>query len=269
MQDKLAVQMYTVRDFTKTATEFAQALEKISVIGYRAVQLSAVGAMSGENPEVSPQQAQKMLDDNGLKCIATHRGWNDLANNTQKEIEFHQILGCDYTAIGGIPGDYGKDSADGYKRFVHDALPVIEKLKAGGLRWGYHNHAYEFARISEIGANYAKGKVPQTLYDILIEEGGPDFLLEMDVYWVEHSGTNPERVIERCQGRLPVIHIKDKEMNGNEPVMAPIGEGNLDWAHLIPALDAAGVQWYCIEQDVCRRDPFDCLKSSFEFLRQQ
>lgn len=269
MQAKLAVQMYTVRDFTKTAADFAASLEKISAIGYPAVQLSAVGAMGGETPEVSPEQARRLLDDNGLKCIATHRGWGELVNNTQKEIDFHQTLGCNYTAIGSIPAEYGKEGADGYRRFVQDAALVLEKLKAGGVRWGYHNHAFEFARTSEIGANYAKDAVPTTLYDIFIEEGGANFLLEMDVYWVEHSGTNPERIIERCHGRLPVIHIKDKEMNGNEPVMAPIGEGNLDWAHLIPALEAAGVEWYAIEQDVCRRDPFDCLKSSFEFLKEQ
>ena len=268
IESKLAVQMYTIRDFTKTAKDLAESLAKISAMGYRAVQLSAVGAMGGESPEVSPEQAKKLLDDNNLKCIATHRSWDDLANNTQKELDFHQTLGCDYTAIGGIPGDYGKEGAAGYKRFVDDAMPVIEKLKAGGLRWGYHNHAYEFARTSAIGDNYAKGAPSKTLYDIFVE-AAPDFLLEMDVYWVEHSGTNPQRVIERCQGRLPVIHIKDKEMDGNNPVMAPIGEGNFDWAHLIPALENAGVEWYAIEQDTCRRDPFDCLKSSFEFLKVQ
>jgi sugar phosphate isomerase/epimerase len=37
---------------------------------------------------------------------------------------------------------------------------------------------------------------------------------------------------------VPVIHIKDKEMAGNDPVMAPIGEGNLDWDSLIPACEA-------------------------------
>ncbi len=268
IEAKLAVQMYTIRDFTKTAKELAESLEKISAMGYSAVQLSAVGAMGGENPEVSPEQAKKWLDDNGLKCIATHRGWGDLANNMQAELDFHQTLDCDYTAIGGIPGDYAKDGAAGYQRFVDEAMPVIEKLKAGGLRWGYHNHAYEFARTSEIGANYAKGQSPATLYDIFVA-AGPDFLLEMDVYWVEHSGTNPVSLIERCHGRLPVIHIKDKEMDGNNPVMAPIGEGNLDWANLIPALENAGVEWYCIEQDTCRRDPFDCLKSSFEYLKVQ
>ena len=55
-----------------------------------------------------------------------------------------------------------------------------------------------------------------------------------------------------------------------EPVMAPIGEGNLPWAEsILPACRKAGVRWYAVEQDVCRRDPFDCLRASFDFLSAQ
>ena len=39
---KLAVQMYTVRDFTKTRADFEESLKKIKALGYPAVQLSAV-----------------------------------------------------------------------------------------------------------------------------------------------------------------------------------------------------------------------------------
>ncbi|MBW3623372.1 MAG: sugar phosphate isomerase/epimerase [Armatimonadetes bacterium] len=260
MKSQLAVQMYTVRDHTKTAADLAQTLEKIRDIGYPAVQLSAVGAMGGENPEVSPEQARRMLDDNGLQCIATHRSWDELAGKTQQEIDFHRTLGCDFTAIGSLPSSYQKDGAEGYRRFVHDAGPVIERLKAAGIRFGYHNHAFEFERV-ENGEGDAR-----TLFDILIEEGGPDFNLELDLYWIAHAGVNPERIVERCRGRVPVIHVKDKEVAGKDSVMAPAGEGNLDWEHLLPACDAAGVEWYAVEQDTCRRDPFDCLRSSFEFL---
>jgi sugar phosphate isomerase/epimerase len=254
--------MYTVRDYTRTEAELAQALAKFQEIGYPAVQLSAVGAMSGDSPEVSAEQARRMLDDHGLKCAATHRNWDDLAAKTEKEIEFHQILGCDFVAIGGIPGPYREKGAEGFAAFARDAAPVIARLKAAGIRFGYHNHAFEFER-----AEYRDG-APYTRFDIFIDQGGPDFNLELDLYWVAHAGVNPERIIERCRGRMPVIHVKDKEMAGNEPVMAPIGEGNLDWSHLLPACASAGTEWYCVEQDTCRRDPFDCLKSSFEFLRR-
>jgi sugar phosphate isomerase/epimerase len=255
--------MYTVRDFTKTASDLAQTLAKIQEIGYPAVQLSAVNAMAGDAPEVSAEQARRMLDDHGLKCVATHRSWEGLAQHTDQEIEFHRTLDCDFTAIGGIPSPYREQGAAGYEAFVKDAAPVIARLKEAGIRFGYHNHAFEFER-----AGFKDGD-PVTRFDTFIERGGPDFLLELDLYWVDHAGVNPERIVERCRGRMPVIHIKDKEMAGNDPVMAPIGEGNLDWDHLLAACQASGVEWYAVEQDTCRRDPFDCLKSSFEFLSRK
>lgn len=260
MKNQLAVQMYTIRDFLKTAPDLAESLAKIREIGYPAVQLSAVGAMNGENPEVDAKQARQMLDDNGLKCIATHRNWDDLVNKTDAEIEFHHILGCDFTAIGSIPKPYSEAGAQGYADFVRDAEPVIARLKAGGVRFGYHNHAFEFERTG-----YRDGQ-PVTRFDTFIEQGSPDFLLELDLYWVGHAGVNPERIVERSAGRMPVIHIKDKEVVNNEPRMAPIGEGNLDWKNLLPACQKSGVEWIAVEQDNCYRDPFDCLKSSFEFL---
>lgn len=256
--NQLAAQLYTVRDFTKTAAGFAEALHKISAIGYRAVQVSGVAALAGETPALSAADARRLLDDAGLACIATHRSWDDLRDRTAQEIEFHRALGCDFTAVGSLPGEYQSRGAEGYAAFVRDALPVIARLKDAGIRFGYHNHAFEFARAE----NSAK-----TLFETFVEQGGPDFHLEIDVYWAAHAGGNPERLMEQCRGRVPVIHVKDKEMAGQEAVMAPVGEGNLDWAHLLPACAAAGTQWYAVEQDHCRRDPFDCLRSSFEFLR--
>ena len=139
--------MYTVRDFTARADGFARTLRAISDIGYEAVQLSAVGAMNGETPEVGALQARQMLDDCGLKCIATHRNWDDLAMRTDAEIEFHNTLGCSFAAIGGIPARYGDRGAEGYREFILDAAPVIATLKTAGISFGYHNHSHEFQRV--------------------------------------------------------------------------------------------------------------------------
>ena len=160
------------------------------------------------------------------------------------------------------PRPIRKRARQGYKRWIADAAPVIEKLKAGGVRFGYHNHAFELERV-----DYQNGQ-PRTLLDLIIDCGNPDMLLELDLYWLAHGGANPQRIVERCAGRMPVIHIKDKEMIGQEPRMAPIGEGNMDWPHLIPACIEAGVEWIAIEQDNCYRDGFDCLKSSYDYLKK-
>lgn len=261
MATQIAAQMFTVREHTKTAADFAASLKKIADIGYPAVQLSAVGAMNGETPEVDAALAGRMLADHGLTCIATHRSWDQLRDATEKEIEFHKLIGCNFAAIGGIPRTY-ECSLAGYRQFVQDAIPVIEKLKAAGIQFGHHNHSTEF---------YKPAGQDQTLEDILIDEAPADLMLELDLYWIEHAGLNCANILKRVAGRVPVIHIKDKEVveGKNETRMAPIGEGNLEWDRILAACRTAGVQWYAVEQDQCSRDPFDCLKSSFNFLRSK
>ena len=257
MASALAVQMFTLRDFTKTERDFTAALARCRAIGYEAVQLSAVGCMGGERPEVSASRARQLLDEHGLRCVATHRGWEALLGPTAAEIEFHRALGCGYVAVGGLPGSYHEAGADGYRRFIREAQTVLPKLRAAGLTFGYHNHAHEFVRI-------APG--PRTCYDLLIDEGGNLLTLELDTFWAMHAGADPVALLRRLHGRVPVVHFKDKEVVAEGPVMAPIGEGNLNWDAIIAACRAAGTQWYCVEQDTCRRDPFDCLRASFEFL---
>lgn len=261
MSTQIALQMYTLRDYTKTAQDFAHTLERVHHIGYEAVQLSAVGAMDGEKPQVTATEARKLLDANGIHCAATHRDWKSLSQNTSHEIDFHHALGCNFTAIGSLPGEYSKAGAEGFRRFIADSAPILARLKAAGIRWGYHNHAQEFERF---------GLPQQTLFDIFIEEGGADFTLEIDVFWAVHAGVNPERLFERLKNRVILIHAKDKEVTPKDgPVMSPVGEGNIDWDGILKACRAANVEWYAVEQDVCRRDPFDCVRSSYTFLRSK
>lgn len=256
---KLAVQMYTIRDFTKTVDDLKASIEKIAKMGYTGVQVSAVGCLN--DGLISASEIKSILDDNGVKCVATHRNLVDLLNKTDEEIQLHKDLGCDYVAFGGMFGNepYPQTVA-GYRKFLADSKDAIAKFKAAGIKFGHHNHAHEFLRPELDGPR---------LYDVLIDEGDDDLMIEADLFWVWHGGESPIKHIKRCPNRLDVIHLKDKafytdEKNPNG--IAPIGEGNMPWDEIIPACEKMGVQWYCIEHDVCPRDPFDCLESSFKYL---
>ena len=250
---RLAAQMYTLRDLTGTVAGLDSALERVAAMGYAGVQLSAVGAWDAGLIDAAGLRA--MLDRHGLSCCATHRPLARLLDDSAEEIAIHQTLGCDYVAVGSIAREYGMEPSS-YARFLDDARPMIAKLKEAGIRFGYHNHALEFRRR---GYDH---------YDRLLEE--PDLQLEIDVYWVAVAGLSPSDLLERAAGRIAAVHLKDLEVLGWEaPTFAPVGEGNLDWDAILAACREGGTEWGIVEQDVCRRDPFECLASSYGFLRDR
>lgn len=245
----IAAQLYTLRDFTKTPADIAKTLKKVREIGYEAVQLSALGP-------IEPAELKKMLDGEGLEVCATHIAFNRMRDETQAVIDEHQLLGCKYPAIGGLPGEYRNE--EGYVRFAKEASEVGKKLAEGGLTFGYHNHSFELTR-------YGK----KTGLDILFENSDPRyFTFEIDTYWVQHGGGDVDAWIRRFSGRLPLLHLKDMAVEGNDPIMAEVGEGNLNWTDIIASAKVSGTKWFIVEQDICRRDPFESMAISFRNLKE-
>jgi sugar phosphate isomerase/epimerase len=130
-------------------------------------------------------------------------------------------------------------------------------LYGAGLTFSYHNHSFEFERFGG-----------RTGLAIIYEESDPRYLqAELDTYWVQHGGADPILWINKLAQRMPVIHLKDMAIIDNQQAMAEVGEGNLNWPGILAACQEIGVEWYAVEQDICRRDPFESLKISYENLR--
>src|SRR5437016_11486271 len=108
----LAAQLYSLRDHLKTPDAIARTLPKVAALGYRAVQLSALGP-------IDPRELKKILDGAGLTVCATHVGFERLRDDLDAVAEEHRLLGCKYVAIGGLPQQYR--TAEGYHRFAREA----------------------------------------------------------------------------------------------------------------------------------------------------
>lgn len=247
MASRLAAQMYTVRDFTKTPQGIAESLRKIREIGYEAVQISAIGP-------IDYKELKKILDGEGLVACAQHSRWESFLENIDAVIEEYKTIDCRHTAIGSIPKEY--KSAEGFKRFAEEASRVAERLAREGMTFSYHNHSFEFERYGG-----------RTAMQILIEETDPKVCFEIDTYWVQHAGGDPAAWIRKVKGRAPLVHLKDMAVQGKEVVMAEVGEGNMNWESILAACREAGVEWYLVEQDVCQRDPFESLAISYRNLK--
>ncbi len=246
----LAAQLYTVREFTKTAADFAASLKKVRDIGYTAAQVSAIGP-------IPPAEVKKIADDNDITICNTHIGWPRLLNELDVVIDEHHLWGCKHVAVGSMPGEYRDAGEDGYHRFAAEATAVGQKLAAANLTFSYHNHSFEFARFGR-----------QNGLEILYGESDPRYLqAELDTYWIQHGGGDVIDWIKRMKNRMPVVHLKDMAIVGQrEQVMAEVGEGNLNWSGILVACKDANVEWYAVEQDICPGDPFESLAISYRNL---
>jgi len=247
-ESRIAAQMYTLREFTKTPADIAATMKKVRDIGYEAVQLSALGP-------IAPSELKKILNGEELTVSSTHISFDRMRDDPEGVIEEHRILECKHTAIGGMPTDYR--NAEGFHKFAKEASEVAKKLAEGGLTFSYHNHSFEFEKFGD-----------KTGLEILRTESDPRYFnLEIDTYWVQHGGGDPADWIMKCKGRIPLLHLKDMTNKAGQQLMAEIGEGNLNWPAIFEAAGDAGVEWYLVEQDICQRNPFESLAISLRNLK--
>lgn len=246
---RIAAQLYTIREYTKTPEDIEKSLKRVKDMGYNAVQVSGIGP-------IEDKELKDIVDKIGLKICATHISFERMQEDIDAVIEQHKLWDCQYVGLGSMPQKY-RESKETVIEFAKEASEIGKVLSDNGLKFIYHNHAFEFAKFD--------GK---TIMDILLEETDENFGFEIDTYWVQAGGANPVDWIYKVKGRMDVVHFKDMVMNHkNEQIMAEVGEGNLNWPDIIKACNETGVEWCPVEQDICQRNPFESLEISINNLK--
>ena len=147
-----------------------------------------------------------------------------------------------------------RKTLDDYKRVGEAFTRVGAQARAAGLRFAYHNHAFEFAPL--------EGRVP---YDVLLESTDPAMVeFELDLYWITDGGGDPLAYFRRWPGRFPLVHIKDKAADGK---MVDVGAGGIDWKAILHQRKEAGIRHAFVEHDD-PPDPFASVGASYAYLKQ-
>ncbi|MDO8586627.1 MAG: sugar phosphate isomerase/epimerase [Armatimonadota bacterium] len=245
-QIPVALQMFTIRD--EAQADYLGALRAVAEIGYAGVELAGLA--------LSPQDIRKALDDLGLAAAGAHFGYDEIINKTDELIEAGLTVGARYITCAALPGEMR--NAEGYRRAGEELSKAGEIYARHGLGVCYHNHNFEFTRFD--------GKYG---YDILFESGDARYLkAQIDTYWVQRAGEDPAEYICRYSGRCPLVHIKDMADDANHS-FAEVGNGILDFDAIFEACEAAGVEWYIVEQDEWYgRSAVECARTSFENLKE-
>ncbi|MGI6207039.1 MAG: sugar phosphate isomerase/epimerase family protein [Anaerolineae bacterium] len=250
-QGGIAAQLYTVRDFMKTKDDIAASLRKVREAGYRAVEMAGLGP-------ITAAEWKDLLDREGLIACSSHTPLDRLQSDLDAVIAEYRLWGAQYLAIPSMPQHFRDQGEEGFRRFAQEASAIGGRLRQAGITLGYHNHSFEFVRFG-----------PHTGLHVILENSDPQNLMsQLDTYWVQHGGGDPAAWIRLVKGRIPVIHVKDMVIADGAQAFAEIGEGNLNWPAIMDACRYSGVRWYVVEQDRTRRDPFESLAMSYEYLKK-
>ncbi|CAM3231992.1 Xylose isomerase-like TIM barrel [Arthrobacter ulcerisalmonis] len=256
-----------------------ETLRKVSAIGYNAVEISQI-PMTAENvAELERSQTELGMDIAALSvAMEVPKGFpgDSLVDHFDKIVADAKQLDTKLLRIGMLPFSAMK-SLDAVVEFAKKTNEYAERLKEHGLSLYYHNHHIEFAKFD--------GKY---MLDI-IAENSPAMGMEIDVHWVQRGGLDPVRTLEKYSGRTAMVHLKDYRIGElpeasfgmletgdfkgfmqefrNVVQFAEVGEGNLDFASIIPAAQAAGAEYLLVEQDeLYGRTVWEALQTSYDNL---
>ena len=241
----IGIQLYSIRDKV-SSLGFRAVFERLSAMGYAEVEFA--GYTQGQVGAITPQEIRQLLDDNGLRAVGSHRGIADFANNMEQELDIAQILGAEH--IGTAQAPTNTRTVAGYLAAAEQFNGFGAAASARGLKFYQHNHDGEFS--------FATDDPAVRLYDVFYDNTDPaTVFLEMDVYWAfvgqhRYPGFEPVDYVKRNPHRYPLLHLKDGEVNPENPAgydMVEFGIGDLPYKEFLSALAGGGKRHGIWEQD--------------------
>jgi len=253
--NNLGVQLYTVRN--TIGKDPLGVLKRIQEIGYKEIE-----ATYATLSIISP-----VLKQTTLRPVSLHidegifiEGGSKLDEALAKAKDF----GFKFAVVPYIAPEH-RGGPEVFKALADNLNKYGEKAKANGMRLCYHNHAFEYQNFGgKTGLEMLMGGTDKNLVG-----------LELDIFWASVAGQNPIDLLKRYNGRIPLIHLKDKskdftQVQYNEKVpkdtFKEVGNGSIDIAAVLKAAEAEGAEHYFVEQDQTSGDPLDSLATSFKNL---
>lgn len=253
MYKNLGLQLYSVRNHMEDEAGIKETFRRLAEVGYTEVQTA------GTFP-ISVEKFAQYANDAGIKIIGTHYGFPQDLDNIEDYVNIHKTLGTTNAGVGG--GAYGKTKEE-VLAYVEKVNVLAEKLSEYGMKFTYHHHSHEFAKVP------GGARVIDYMVDGF-DKKNVSFVL--DTYWLQNAGVGIYDWLEMLAGRVDILHLKDRavKFGTNDGYITEVGNGNIDFAKVLKVAEATGVKHICVEQDTWPLgfDSIDCVGKSAKYLKE-
>ena len=238
-----SVQLYSVRD--AVTADLGAAVRRLAEIGLTQVEPYAFHQRTAEFKEAFAAA--------GVTAPSGHAPVID-ADEPRRIFEAANELGIATVIDPFVPSERWQTAEDAAR--LAERVNTLTGIAAEhGLRFGYHNHAWELA-------NTVDGR---PVLGLFVERLAPEVVLEIDTFWATVGGADTPALLKSLGERVTLIHVKDGEKSTDTSKQQPAGQGDVD----VPAILAAAPDALrVIEFDAYAGDVFDGIAQSLAWLKE-
>jgi sugar phosphate isomerase/epimerase len=266
----IGIQLYSVRaDMAKKPYETLKAL---SDMGYQYVEHA--NYVNRKFYGYTATEFKKVLNDLGLsmpsghtEMMASHfdKSKNDFTDAWKYTVDDAATMGQEYVISPGLDEKLRR-SYDGLMYLMEMFNKSGELCKKQGMKYGYHNHEFEFTE-----------KLNGTpIYDLIINNTNPTLVIQqLDFGNMYGSGGRAKEWLDKYHGRFQSLHVKDEikvdtkgEMNDGHD-STTIGDGLVNPKMLCElAKQVGGAHHFIIEQESYQdKTPLECAKINLATMK--
>ena len=218
---------------------------------------------------------KKILDGHGLKMLSGHTVMGkDHWDESKKQFTDKWKYTVDDAATVGQQivispwlDESLRKTFDDMKRYMDVFNKSGELCKKSGMRFGYHNHNFEFTQSLN----------GQTVYDIILQYTDPTLVAQqLDMGNLYGTGADAYEIVKKHPGRFLSMHVKDEIKAGKgEDIMTGSYESTILGAgvaktKLVTDLGkkSGGTLHFIIEQESYQgKTPLECAKEDLKVMK--
>lgn len=269
--ERLGVQLYSVRDAMKV--DPSGTLKKLYDDGVRHVEHA--NYIDRKFYGYTAKDFKKLLGDIDLQMpsghtVMTAQDWdtakNDFTDKWKYTIDDAATVGQKYVISPWLDESLRTDM-DGLKRFMEQFNKCGELCQANGMKFGYHNHDFEFT--TKVGDG--------NLYDYILANTDQSLVaqqLDIGNMFGLADGVAID-IINKHPGRFELIHVKDEIKSATNGEMGHGYESTILGQGVLPVRETlklarkkGGTSQFIIEQESYQgKDPVDCVKIDLQTMK--